>query len=371
MPPLVKQNLGLLHTIVLNARDQKLVTVQPEEGGSEGGKTGQEVLVDVLENPLESPLDLAHFSELGKLETVLTKQMVIPHSSLVKKKPDLSVFGKGRVSKESKAWQFVSPYQRFALLKPYLDSLNANDDKKEEVDGLAGVPVVRTEMENIRIQSIKKVFDELTEATPKRVEKKYVEEEEEEEAVAEDGSEEDEPEPYFKEDQPYKHATEKLKPLRSGAQQKEKRGGGKRGGRGGGEEEEEEQGGGGEEGRGRGRGAPRGGSRSPRGRGAGTPRGGAGTPRGGAGSKTPRGGGAGIREALKRKSEEGGAGPEDSSPAPKVPKTEFDYNNVDYSKFGKKEQVEGGKKQNLNKSDGARQKQRFKKSGSKSGTFKR
>ena len=50
------------------------------------------------------------------------------------------------------------------------------------------------------------MFDQLTSATPKRVEKKMEEESEEEEEVVEEGSDEEvEPKkPYFTEDQPYR-----------------------------------------------------------------------------------------------------------------------------------------------------------------------
>ena len=110
-----------------------------------------------------------------------------------------------------------------------------------------------------------------------------------------------------------------------------------------------------------------------RGRGGGGERGGG---RGGArsgrgGERGGMGGGAAIREALKRRSGEA-ANIEDTAAA-KVAKTEFDYSNVDFKKFGKEQEMEGegGRKHNKNQSGGGRQKQRFKNSGSKSSTFKK
>ena len=54
-------------------------------------------------------------------------------------------------------------------------------------------------------------------------------------------------------------------------------------------------------------------------------------------------------------------------------KEEFNYDSVDFSKFGKEEVQEGEEKRRKGqeKSGGGRQKQRFMKRGSKSSTFKR
>ena len=55
-------------------------------------------------------------------------------------------------------------------------------------------------------------------------------------------------------------------------------------------------------------------------------------------------------------------------------KEEFNYDSVDFSKFGKKVEVDEGdekRRKGQEKSGGGRQKQRFMKRGSKSSTFKR
>ena len=81
--------------IILNARDKQLVTVEAVEGLD---PAVERVLLEVLDNPLESPLDLAHFSELGKLDTILAKQIVIPRpAGQLKQRPDLAVFLKEKV----------------------------------------------------------------------------------------------------------------------------------------------------------------------------------------------------------------------------------------------------------------------------------
>ena len=244
VPPLVKQNLGLLHTVILNARERQLVTVETTGGSGEGRDALPEV-PDVLENPLASPLDLAHLADLGQVVTLLGSKKpasVSLSSSLKKNKPDLGVFKEEKLGRNKKPLVFVSPFKRLVLLKPYLSSLNKVEDK-EQGEGLCTVKEVRTEMEDIRLENIKKVFDQLTSNTPKKVEKKILDEDDDEEDMEEgeveensddddEEGEEEEEEPYFSEDQPYKEATEKLKGLRAGAQQKS-RGGGRGGGRGG------------------------------------------------------------------------------------------------------------------------------------------
>ena len=330
VPPLVKQNLGLLHTIILNARERQLVTVETT-GAPGGGRDALPELPEVLENPLASPLDLAHLADLGQLETVIgsKKSGSIPQNNLRKKKPDLGVFKEEKLGRNKKSLIFVSPFKRLVLLKPYLSSLNKEEgmvNDKEQGEGLCTVKEVRSEMEDIRLENIKKVFDQLTSNTPKKVEKKLVEEDDDEEGmeegeVEEDSDDEDEEgeeeeEPYFTEDQPYREATEKLKGLRAGAQQKARGGGGGRGGRGGGG----------------GRGKP---------------------------SKRP---GSRLEQD------------EEVVEVKVAKKEEFNYDSVDFSKFGKKVEVDEGdekRRKGQEKSGGGRQKQRFMKRGSKSSTFKR
>ena len=349
VPPLVKQNLGLLHTIILNARERQVVTV--ERGDGRDGVDHQVVEVpDVLENPLASPLDLSHLADLGKLDTILgsKKPNGMPSSgSLVKKNPDLRVFKEEKRKRNRKPLVFVSPFKRLVLLKPFLTSLQKEENKteeKEQGEGLCTVKEVRSEMEDIRLENIKKVFDQLTSNTPKRVEKKQIEEDEEEEDMEEGEVDEDsdsdeegdgDEEPYFKEDQPYREATEKLKGLRAGAQQKERGAGGGRGG----------------------------------GRGF----------RGGRGQRGGRGGarGEGQEERSGEAHKRPGADEREHDEVVEVKvvkKEEFSYDSVDFNKFGKKTEVEEGdgkRRKGQEKSGGGRQKQRFMKRGSKSSTFKR
>merc|ERR1712013_609857 len=300
------------------------------------GRDGVDQVVevpDVLENPLASPLDLAHLADLGKLDTILgsKKHNGMPSSgSLVKRNPDLRVFKEEKRKRDRKPLVFVSPFKRLVLLKPFLTSLQKEEnqtEEKEQGEGLCTVKEVRSEMEDIRLENIKKVFDQLTSNTPKRVEKKQIEEEEEmEEGEVDEDSDSDEEgdgdeEPYFKEDQPYREATEKLKGLRAGAQQKERGGGGGRGGRG---------------------------------------------FRGGRGQRGARGGARGESQEERRGEAHKRPGSElqhdEVVEVKAVKKEEFSYDSVDFNKFGKKTEVEEGdgkRRKGQEKSGGGRQKQRF------------
>merc|ERR1719420_1358850 len=106
---------------------------------------------------------------------------------------------------------FVSPFQRYTMLKPYLESI-----EKEEADPNDN----STSNEDIRIDSIKKHFEKLTEMTPKRIIKKVEVELEEEGEVALSSDEEVEPKkPYFEDpNKPYVESREKIPNMRQGAQ---------------------------------------------------------------------------------------------------------------------------------------------------------
>jgi len=212
VPPLVKQNLGTLHSILLAAREKQLMAVDPALISS----PTQAEMADFTSNILQSPLDLSHLEEAGELETVVKNKFTFANNNLVKRKPDLSVFASTKPVTTASLVQFVSPYQRYTLLKPYLDSLekqqgDANDNT--EKNGVAN-------NENVRMDSIKKHFEKLTEMTPKRVDKKAIVEEDEEEEVALSSDEEVEPKkPYFEDPKkPYVESTERIPNMRLGAQ---------------------------------------------------------------------------------------------------------------------------------------------------------
>jgi len=207
VPPLVKQNLGALHSIILSARDKQLMTVDPSLVSMQPHNES----ADFTSNILQSPLDLSHLEDSGDLETVVKNKFTFANNNLLKPKPDLSVFGCEKPIVKQCPVNFVSPYQRYTLLKPYLKSL-------EVADG--NVNVSTPDNENLRLDSIKQHFERLDEMTPKRVAKKPVVEEAEEEEVPDSSDDEVEPnKPYFEDAQkPYVESNEKIPSLREGAQ---------------------------------------------------------------------------------------------------------------------------------------------------------
>jgi len=213
VPPMVRQNLGALHSIILAARDKQLLTVDPALISS----PSLSEMADFTNNLLQSPLDLSHLEDSGDLDTVVKNKFTFANNNLVKSKPDLSVFRRSKPVTRASLVQFVSPFQRFTLIKPYLESLEKQHGDANDNTGEAS-------NENIRMDSIKKHFEKLTEMTPKRVTKKVYREDEEEDEVALSSDEEVEPKkPYFEDpDKPYVESTEKIPSMRQGAQKNSK-----------------------------------------------------------------------------------------------------------------------------------------------------
>ena len=121
--PLVKQNRGALHSIVLAARDKQLLTVDPALMSS----PPQSELADFTSNLLQSFLDLSHIEDSGDLDTVVknksTYKLTSANNNLVNNELDPSVFNSKLPVTRVSLVHFASPFQRYTLLKPYLDSL--------------------------------------------------------------------------------------------------------------------------------------------------------------------------------------------------------------------------------------------------------
>jgi len=210
VPPLVRQHLVTLHNIVLQARDKQLMTVDPALVPATDNTEHHVTNFSTVNN-----LDLRHLEDAGDLETVLQKKVSFANNNLSKVKPDLSVFAKQKpIKSKPSRHEFVSPHQRYVLMRPYLESLEKVNDSKEEDSN-------KPTNDNIRLDSIRQHFEKLTEMTPKPVEKK---ENEEEDAVesGEVTSEEEEVEPKAK--KPYFEANnderDKVKHLRAGVKEK-------------------------------------------------------------------------------------------------------------------------------------------------------
>ena len=162
VPPLVKQNLHALHDIILKAREIPMnVDVQAINSTK---KANEDQGQDIFENPLKCPLDLhAQEEYVPQQWTVLDSMEINDQRSKVELKTKASVVafeGPKKTIQESKLdnQAFYSPYQRYKMLKPYLDSIKDSSEEKR--------PKVSDED---RIKSIKEHFDALTSLTPQEM----------------------------------------------------------------------------------------------------------------------------------------------------------------------------------------------------------
>jgi exosome complex exonuclease RRP6 len=195
IPPLVKQNLQELHMIILKARSKTLQSVDTDLLNV--GQTDTEAdsaQMDYNDNPLKCPLDLSSMDLGTGLSTLIDsksdtakKLKPLVNTKLWKPASDLAVFNsKPKKAKEmgSKLKPFISPYERYRLLVPYLEQLKVGDqpDTKQNQDAQ---PETK---EDTRLESIKKHFQKLEDMTPKpkKVEE-AVDDESDEGEVEDDG----------------------------------------------------------------------------------------------------------------------------------------------------------------------------------------
>jgi len=183
IPPLVKQHLQTLHMIILKARSKPLQAVDPDLNSSinPDQDVGQEN-VQIYENPLKCPMDLSNMTELGSgLPTMVKGGTITPfmpqinNNNLAKKRSSLGIFDGKKKSVKPLDIQFVSPFKRYSLLKPYLESIKPSAETPES-------QAPRTD--DLRLASIHQHFQRLTEMTPKPKKVEKVEEEEDEEEAA-------------------------------------------------------------------------------------------------------------------------------------------------------------------------------------------
>jgi len=162
--------------------------------------------MDFNDNPLKCPLDLSRMdlgSELSTLiniksgDTRVNKLNPTSNKNLIKNNSDLSVFSSNtRKPKQApKIKPFVSPYERYRLLVPYLEKLKGGEESAETKDQKStdteNVEKKAPETkEEIHLESIMKHFQKLTDMTPKPKKEVEVESESEEDEIVEDEEEE-------------------------------------------------------------------------------------------------------------------------------------------------------------------------------------
>lgn len=190
VPPMVKQNLQALHEIILRSRDQQINITNASNSENDENKTqpsSNQTKLEILKDPLKCPLDLTNFDEEQEgLDVFLSKdEMKIETSVKIQPKDNASIESFGNKSEiqpgNALTRVFLSPFERYKMLKPYLDSMaSKKEDKKDKIS------------DEDRIQSIKDHFDNLTALTAKDMEEDNAKESgEKDEAVEEDVEEMD------------------------------------------------------------------------------------------------------------------------------------------------------------------------------------
>jgi len=165
VPPLVKQNLHALHEIILKAREQNKLeqedNVQNLDFNKKQGQFASSKL-EILQDPLKCPLDMSNWDPENYdegLEVLLDKTDMKTEASTsiqAKEKAHINAFD-NQINREGNKLNkvFLSPFERYKMLKPYMDSMNTAAPKTGEIV-----------TDEDRIKSIKQHFDTLTALTP-------------------------------------------------------------------------------------------------------------------------------------------------------------------------------------------------------------
>ncbi|XP_046669774.1 exosome component 10 [Homalodisca vitripennis] len=160
IPPLVRQNLVLLHQLILKAREQPLVAEVALKLNSENHARPVPQANVNLDGALHCPHDLTHSMDFrDDLPTLLNNALSIDtnhNATLLQSKPTLSVFGDEDASKEPEGnnsskvnlpnqIHFMSPFERYKKMLTYLE-----DEKKKS----------KEEREQELIRDTQKLLDE-------------------------------------------------------------------------------------------------------------------------------------------------------------------------------------------------------------------
>ncbi|PNF29147.1 hypothetical protein B7P43_G12605 [Cryptotermes secundus] len=163
IPPIVRQNLHKLHTIVLEARDQPLVKPLLEEELWTRVSTQNWNKVN-LDGALHCPHDLTHIQDFrDDLPTLLGSTYNINETEVGAKKiqmikPMISVFEAEAEIDTPNHVTFVCPYERYKKVKPFIQSQETTLTSAENTATVPG-----TEDDNAeRIQRIKDHFVEVS-----------------------------------------------------------------------------------------------------------------------------------------------------------------------------------------------------------------
>ncbi|XP_026463935.1 exosome component 10 isoform X2 [Ctenocephalides felis] len=199
IPPLVRQNLMLLHQIILKAREQPLIKPILKEEIRTRGPEQKSGAIN-LDGPLHCPHDLSQQIEfrddlptlLGDLNNInmekcfahnvlAQKEVSSISKSIISEKPKLSIFGSPEHSEyeeknhslllKLQKTNFVSPYQRYKSVRPFVESIekdSINSDESKGNTANANEPVL-SEQDKESIARVKQHFEILSKNTVQEV----------------------------------------------------------------------------------------------------------------------------------------------------------------------------------------------------------
>lgn len=132
IPPLVRQNLNVIHQIILRAREQSVI--KPIISDKDKVRPPVNTKRDLLHNPLYSPHDLSHHNEVrDDLPTLLGDVKIEDSFEMLKvAKVKLGIFNKSQNGQKGLDVKFVSPFDRYKLMIPFMEAQRKRELAQEE-----------------------------------------------------------------------------------------------------------------------------------------------------------------------------------------------------------------------------------------------
>lgn len=174
IPPIVRQHLNVIHQVILKAREQPLIKPMINEEINRPS-VNLNNKSDVFNNPLYCPHDLNHCKEeRDDLPTILgSVRLMNDYSSIKVPEVKLSVFNKTNAGYQRenglKELKFISPYDRYKLMIPYLEEMKKKElieeeekrkqlleDKRKALPVVEIVKAVDEDLYNLPLKELKK-----------------------------------------------------------------------------------------------------------------------------------------------------------------------------------------------------------------------
>lgn len=211
IPPLVRQHLNTIHQIVLKAREQPLIKPVINETAMRPA-VNLNNKKDLLNNPLHCPHDLSHQAEhRDDLPTLIgNKELKTDLSGVRVCQVTLSAFRVERQKQNKDVMTFVSPYNRYKLMIPFMEEqkkleLEAEDkmkklmleEKRKQLPALQIVKISDADIYQVPLKDLKKrpLSQDPVEEIPISSKKRWKRDKRQEEALKEEEQPEELPQP--------------------------------------------------------------------------------------------------------------------------------------------------------------------------------